>query len=50
MLFQYASNKYAAIEEATGRKVKAFMSGVNVDQDLACEIFVLEPESRSARG
>ncbi len=46
MLFQYATEtKFrAVVEEATGRKVKAFMSGVDVDQDLACEIFVLEPK------
>ena len=52
MLFQYATEtKFrAAVEEATGRTVKAFMSGVDVEQDIACEVFVLEPESRSARG
>jgi uncharacterized protein YbcI len=46
MLFQYATEtKFrAAVEEATGRKVRAFMSGVDVEQDLACEIFVLEPQ------
>jgi hypothetical protein len=36
--------------QPTGRTVKAFMSGVDVEQDIACEVFVLEPESRSARG
>ena len=45
MMFQYATEtKFrAAVEEATGRKVKAFMSGVDVNQDIACEVFVLEP-------
>ena len=33
----------ALIEEATGRKVRAFLSQVHVDPDVAAEIFVLEP-------
>ena len=33
-----------AIEELTGRTVVAFMSDNHIDPDLACEIFVLEPE------
>jgi uncharacterized protein YbcI len=45
MLFQYATEmKFrAAVEEATGRKVRGFMSGIDVDQDISCEIFTLEP-------
>jgi uncharacterized protein YbcI len=31
------------VEEATGRKVIAYMSTVHVDPDLAVELFVLEP-------
>jgi uncharacterized protein YbcI len=31
------------IEEATGRTVVAYMSSINVDPDLAMEVFVLEP-------
>ncbi len=31
------------IEEATGRKVIAYMSSINVDPDLAVELFLLEP-------
>jgi uncharacterized protein YbcI len=31
------------VEEATGRKVIAYMSAINVDPDLAVELFVLEP-------
>src|SRR3954449_6157846 len=31
------------VEEATGRKVIAYMSTVHVDPDLAVEIFVMEP-------
>ena len=34
----------AAVEEATGRSVIAFMSDNHVEPDLACEIFVLAPE------
>jgi uncharacterized protein YbcI len=35
----------AAVEEAVGRKVIAFMSQNHVDPDLAVEVFILEPES-----
>ena len=47
MMFQYATEDQfrAAVEEATGRKVRAFMSGVDVDQDISCEVFTLEPLS-----
>ena len=31
------------IEEITGRKVAAFMSGSHQDPDLICEVFVLDP-------
>jgi uncharacterized protein YbcI len=31
------------VEEATGRKVLAYMSSIHVDPDLAVEVFVLEP-------
>jgi uncharacterized protein YbcI len=33
-----------AVEEATGRKVIAFMSQVHFDPDMAAEVFVLEPQ------
>jgi|tagenome__1003787_1003787.scaffolds.fasta_scaffold19458081_1 uncharacterized protein YbcI len=48
MMFQYATeDKFrAAVEEATGRKVRAFMSGIDVDEDISCEVFVLEPTPR----
>lgn len=38
----------AAVEEATGRKVVAFMSQVCFDPDMAAEVFVLEPEGEDA--
>jgi uncharacterized protein YbcI len=31
------------VEEATGRRVIAYMSSIHVDPDLAIELFVLEP-------
>ena len=31
------------VEEATGRKVIAYMSSIHIDPDLAVELFVLEP-------
>jgi uncharacterized protein YbcI len=30
------------VEQATGRKVRAFLSQVHIDPDISCEIFVLE--------
>jgi uncharacterized protein YbcI len=33
-----------AVEEATGRRVVAFMSQVHFDPDMAAEVFVLEPQ------
>jgi uncharacterized protein YbcI len=36
------------VEEATGRKVIAYMSSINVDPDLAVELFVLEPTVETA--
>jgi hypothetical protein len=36
------------VEEATGRKVIAYMSSIHVDPDLAVELFVLEPLEGSA--
>jgi uncharacterized protein YbcI len=41
------------VEEATGRKVIAYMSSIHVDPDLAVELFVLDPleaESESPTG
>jgi uncharacterized protein YbcI len=32
------------VESATGRKVRAFLSQVHFDPDVAAEIFLLEPE------
>ncbi|MDX6678538.1 MAG: hypothetical protein QOE31_2590 [Solirubrobacteraceae bacterium] len=45
MLFQYAEVERFClpIERLTGRKVKAFISGIDTETDLACEMFVLHP-------
>jgi uncharacterized protein YbcI len=37
------------VEDATGRKVIAYMSQVHTDPDLSAEIFVLEPIEASER-
>ena len=37
-----------AVEEATGRKVIAFLSQVHIEPDLSAELFVLEPEPADA--
>jgi uncharacterized protein YbcI len=36
------------VEQATGRKVIAYMSSIHVDPDLAVELFVLEPVEEDA--
>ena len=36
------------VEEATGRKVIAYMSSIHVDPDLAVELFVMEPTEEQA--
>jgi uncharacterized protein YbcI len=45
-LFQDAmsTNFRDSVEEATGRRVIAFMSQVHFGPDMAAEVFVLEPE------
>ncbi len=45
LFFQYASEKEfrGEIERITGRTVTAFASGMDVSQDIAIEIFYLEP-------
>jgi uncharacterized protein YbcI len=45
LLFQYAETKVFCdpIERLTGRVVRAFVSGIDTDSDLASEMFVLHP-------
>jgi uncharacterized protein YbcI len=45
LLFQYAEIEVFCepIERLTGRKVRSFISGIDTESDLACEMFVLHP-------
>jgi uncharacterized protein YbcI len=47
MFFQYASvDKFVEIvERRTGRKVRAFVSGIDTRADVSAELFYLEPTS-----
>jgi uncharacterized protein YbcI len=47
MFFQHASERdfTDAVEQITGRKVWAFVSGMDTDKDVAAELFYLEPVS-----
>jgi uncharacterized protein YbcI len=47
LMFQYAAEgKFrVAVEHVTDRRVVSFMSAIDVDQDLACEMFILEPRA-----
>lgn len=49
MFFQHASEAefVRTVEEITGRRVRAFVSGIDTGQDVSSEIFYLEPQSRS---
>jgi uncharacterized protein YbcI len=52
LLFQHASEEdfRSAVEAACGRTVIGFTSGINIEHDLSCEVFMLEPRSQSSRG
>lgn len=53
MFFQYAirAQFVKAVEQITGRTVRGFVSGVDVEKDIASELFYLEPiESPSMDG
>jgi len=47
MFFQYASvvEFTGAVEQITGRKVRAFVSGIDTEHDVSSEVFYLEPAS-----
>jgi uncharacterized protein YbcI len=49
MFFQYATEEKfrTAVEEITGRTVRAFVSGVDVERDVSSELFYLEPNGSS---
>jgi uncharacterized protein YbcI len=50
--FQHASEKEfcEAVERVTGRKVRAFVSGIDTHHDVSSEVFYLEPVPPSAEG
>jgi uncharacterized protein YbcI len=50
MLFQYSAEDEfrEAIEQITGRSVVAFISGIDTRNDVASEIFLLEPADSDA--
>lgn len=45
MFFQQASRDEftSTVEQITGRKVRAFVSGIDTQRDIASEVFYLEP-------
>jgi uncharacterized protein YbcI len=51
LFFQYSSEDEirGVIEEATGRNVRAFVSGTDAAQDVSTEIFYLEPQVAKVR-
>ena len=46
MLFQYASaNQFIGpVEQITGRHVRSFISGIDIEKDIAVETFIFEPQ------
>jgi uncharacterized protein YbcI len=52
MFFQHATvaEFTEAVERVTGRKVRAFVSGIDTEQDVSSEVFYLEPETASDNG
>lgn len=50
LYFQYATESQfrEAVERITGRTVRAFISGTDVEQDVSSELFYLEPQGKSA--
>ncbi len=47
MFFQYSSapDFTAAVEQTLGRRVESFISGIDTNTDVACEVFTLAPKS-----
>lgn len=37
------------VERALGRRIRAFVSGIDTRRDVAVDIFILEPESTDGR-
>ncbi|MSW50669.1 MAG: DUF2294 family protein [Actinobacteria bacterium] len=51
LFFQYATEDdlRAPVEQATGRRVRAFISGIDVRADASAEVFLLEDGATAAR-
>jgi uncharacterized protein YbcI len=47
MFFQYATvpEFVETVERITGRKVRAFVSGIDTEEDVSSEVFYLEPRT-----
>jgi uncharacterized protein YbcI len=47
LFFQHSSEQELKrpVEEILGRRVRAFISGIDADKDVAVEVYVLESES-----
>ena len=50
MFFQYATETEfrETVEQITGRRVVAFVSGIDAVRDVSCEVFYFEPQSSAA--
>ncbi len=48
MFFQHATEKHfvETVEQITGRNVRAFVSGIDTQEDVSSEVFYLQPVSR----
>lgn len=45
MYFQHSEDEFVgAVEQVTGRTVRAFVSGIDTGQDVSSELFYLEPQ------
>lgn len=47
LFFQYATEQTfrGTVEEITGRKVRAFISGIDTERDVSIELFYFEPHA-----
>ena len=52
LMFQHSRERdfREAVERITGRRVRGFVSGMDTEQDIATEVFYLEPEPEPAPG
>jgi uncharacterized protein YbcI len=50
MMFQHATEPQfrEAVQRITGRRVIGFMSGIDVHNDISCEVFTLAPEETAS--